>query len=231
MDVYELCAFITNKYEDLCAEYNVPDNKCSLILGDWLDFINSQFEYRYKDIDKEDLLQIINDDALLFNDSFMHSLYDVIDNELVFRIVIPVDHLNSAIVNFYKNDFVSKDDIYNFIEITMRHEFGHILYISEVFAEKGIEAGSKYINNINSKQITGYFQYMDYLTKTADQMADDYDAGLIDHDMSEYEFHHKLATKYYSYKCESEANKHANVNTKQLIALDLKVRLGLTKSN
>ena len=117
------------------------------------------------------------------------------------------------ILTKYK-DKLNDEIIYQYIELTLQHELGHILYINSLIDTYRISEAFSYIEKQESLDIEKYNNQLNSL----------------DENISEYEYQRACLYKYYSMQKEYSANKIVNIDVDNFIELELYVRFGLTEN-
>lgn len=206
----ETAVFIQHRiFPKLVNEYGISNLKYDISIPEtYNEYLDREYELRYKKYCDcaDSMFGNIYYDNLLYDSSFMFTRYEEDNDTMRYRIICPK---RSIIEILYK----CQDDnlVREYIEICLRHEIGHILYIEECIKNIGIEHLSEYLYDESANFNKEYWSFYNELNES--DVADD-----------DVLFDTETCKKYYSLAPESEANRCANVNVDRLIELELKVR-------
>lgn len=216
MNSNKVIQILKHEYCNLAEEFNFDANKYPLRIISLIEYFNFLYENVYYDCIEtaSDLMDIINIDADSYERATMFSSYLLLDDSIEYQVVVPIEKIYKVLAETIATD----KEIEEYFRLCIRHEVGHILYHIET-AKKYNSAKDAIIafNYSNHRAMLAYNKYIDVINEIFED----------NEDMSEYDYHHILASKYYSYKSEHMANKIAKVDTKKLIKLELNVNLGL----
>jgi hypothetical protein len=207
---YEIVLFAKEIANKLSSEYNIDKSRWKFSIPEtYNEYLEQEYEIRYKDkCDCVDSLyaEIYNDNKL-YDDAFALTKYDERDDgKLSYRTIISKQHIIELL---YHNQDTSI--IKEYIEICLRHEIGHVLYIEKEIKDRG---GTEDLNVWLYLENEMFNQ--EYWTFYNEHENDDDDV-----------FYRETCKKYYSLSPESDANECANVDVDKLIELELKVRIGI----
>lgn len=196
-------------------KYHVEFNYLICTWNEYIEYTYNQ-KYQYFCETKEKLCDSILDDSYLYNNTFIFSTYFSDFKNVIHTIFIPKENIVKLlyqISNEYKNK-PNGEIIYQYIELTLQHELGHVLYINNLIDTYGISEAFSYIEKQESLDIEKYNNQL----------------NLIDDDISEYEYQKTCLYNYYFMQKENNANKIMNIDVDNFIELELYVRFGLTEN-
>ena len=219
MDANRLVNILTNEYYKLDSEFGFDSSAVKLRIDTWLKNLQYMCDLVYFNHVKtvRDLMDNIELDYQTYESSTMCSKYVMTSSQTVVQfIVVPYERIYQILAETKATD----EEIEEYFKLCLRHEVGHILADTSAFnnyttIQEAIEA----LNYSSYRAAIAYNKFAANLYELYEE----------DETISEYEFQRKLISRYYSCAPERLANRLAKVNTRRLIDLELKVRLGLTK--
>ena len=209
----EIVIFAKETANKLSSEYNIDKSRWTFAIPEtYNEYLEQEYEIRYKDrcYCADSLYAEIHNDNELYDGSFAFTKYDEKDDgKLSYRTIIPKYHIIELLC--YNQDV---SIIKEYIEICLRHEIGHILYIEKEIKDRG---------GIEDLRVWLYLE---------DEMFNqEYQSFYNEHYETDDDdvFYRETCKKYYSLSPESDANKCAGVDVDKLIELELKVRFGISE--
>lgn len=218
LEVINLRYNLIELFSKLCSKYNL--HNCEFIMAGHATIIKSDYyANKYYILTNKQMLNSIDYNHYLYYHSLMRTNWVWSNGKLKFRTIFPVEnYLNLIYTLLITNNIDKSDDILEYMHITLEHEVGHIIHISndynKYFAKKDItfEAIQEWCKRHNTdKELQKY--YKDY-----NQLYQQFE----NEEITEDDYIDKKTRLYFNMPSEKAANKAIDLDIEKLIKLNMK---------
>ena len=188
-------------FPKLCKEYGITPTLHTPETFD--EYIAEEEGY----VGTDDLINEIIQDKI--EDNLIVTKYTIDEtNKFIYRMYVPLFNIEKLVMtnlDLENKSTLNLDGLLDFLELSLRHEFGYILYQNDYIKKAGINAFDWFVNRFNN----ALDEYSDYCKSAIDTYDNDED------------FYIDVVKKYYEIDMVKRINEFAGIHVPDFISKEL----------